>query len=786
VVVSTGDSGTNGTTGSPSTETSVIAVGASTTFRLYAQTGTGAIPFATNKGYLSNNISAISSGGFAQLNPRVPDLVAPGDSGWALCSTNQTLYYDCGNELGAPSGLLDFGGTSESSPLTAGTAALVIQAYRSTHRGEDPSPATVKKILMSSATDLGAPSSEQGAGLVNALEAVNSALSIDDENGRAKARGTGFLVSPSTVALTAEPGQHQSKTFTLTNNGTSPLKLEPELETLGDAFAGQTRSYNFDPATLPTFLNVVGTPRAYLKKTFKVPAGADHLDAAISYLTPVGSTDALSVFMALIDPQGRQAAYSIPQGSSVGYAHVDVVKPKSGTWTLLVWSRPAGTAGSYKGPLQFTWGVENYVKLGNTYPSHLTLAPGASGYVTADFAMPNTPGDLSAAIKFGDSSSGASAPYPAIPVSLRSLVPTTRTGGNFTGILTGGNGRGASPAQTFEFDVPRGLGNMGLVVEAADNGYLLEGYLVDPQGMPLSVQPNQDPADGSPQFAMQLQRANPQPGRWHFVLLQNYTVSGKQTSLPFTARIDFNGAKITAPKLPNDAGIKLSASAEPVTVPIKVTNNGPLTKLYFADARTASSSITQLPTALCSDAATLPGACFDWLLPTQVSTVAFVSQSNVPITMDAFSDVGSGFGVTGSPDIYAKRIAPDTVAAILSAPEVPWSVWVAFPSLIGPYGPAGAQSAPVTSTAYVIAKGFDSAVTSDSGDIWADFVQDTNTFNPLILAPGQSGTIQVTITPDASLAGKTVKGTLYVDTFDTNVTTGDEVVSLPYSYTVTP
>jgi hypothetical protein len=35
------------------------------------------------------------------------------------------------------------------------------------------------------------------------------------------------------------------------------------------------------------------------------------------------------------------------------------------------------------------------------------------------------------------------------------------------------------------------------------------------------------------------------------------------------------------------------------------------------------------------------------------------------------------------------------------------------------------------------------------------------------------------------MAGKTVTGFIYVDTFNKVVFTGDEIVSLPYSYTVT-
>jgi ABC-type molybdate transport system permease subunit len=58
------------------------------------------------------------------------------------------------------------------------------------------------------------------------------------------------------------------------------------------------------------------------------------------------------------------------------------------------------------------------------------------------------------------------------------------------------------------------------------------------------------------------------------------------------------------------------------------------------------------------------------------------------------------------------------------------------------------------------------------------------TYNPLVLGPGATGTINVTITPTAAQIGQVVRGVIYVDTFNGTVQTGDEVVALPYAYTV--
>jgi len=85
-------------------------------------------------------------------------------------------------------------------------------------------------------------------------------------------------------------------------------------------------------------------------------------------------------------------------------------------------------------------------------------------------------------------------------------------------------------------------------------------------------------------------------------------------------------------------------------------------------------------------------------------------------------------------------------------------------------------------------KAFDPAVTSAVGDFWELAVNPSAPFGLLVIQPGQTRTINVTITP-AGAAGTVVSGNLYADVLDGNVPPlgqagGDELAALPYTYTI--
>jgi hypothetical protein len=113
--------------------------------------------------------------------------------------------------------------------------------------------------------------------------------------------------------------------------------------------------------------------------------------------------------------------------------------------------------------------------------------------------------------------------------------------------------------------------------------------------------------------------------------------------------------------------------------------------------------------------------------------------------------------------------------------------WGSAPTECGPY-PGPAPTGSVSSAMFVVAKQFDTSVSSATGDIELESVAPVSSFTPVLINPGQSATVDVTITPSAA-PGTVVSGTLYVDDFLNNIPpygqiASDELAGLPYTYTV--
>ena len=835
VVASSGDSGTGGSTiGSPSTDPNIISAGATTQFRYYQETTYAGYQLGSGgpNDYVSNNISSLSSSGPAQLANQTVDVVAGGDLSYEPCTADTSLYANCTNLAGKPSNLGSFGGTSEASPLTAGAAALVIQAYRNTHNGVSPSPRLVKAIIKSTATDLNVPGSEQGAGLLNVLKAVQLAQAINSPTQPSTATvpaTTTLLLSTDssangttgvdTLAATAAPNTPETFPVSITNASTTTQVFTPVVQTLGVPGYAQNFSVSLTPTSPFTFTDGLGRKRAYSEQDFSVPTVGgrtpDRLDAAIAFNVTTKRNAATVVRLSLIDPLGRYTAYTLPQDpgtvTSSGYGHVDVTDPMTGTYRAFIWT--AASSAGYTGTVQLSVSASNFAPAGTAAPSPVTLAAGASTTVNVAISTPAQPGDEDAVVVFKDATGARVAG--AIPVVLRSLVPAPTTASPttvFTGTLTGGNGRAGSSGQTltYAFDVPAGQSDLELNSAITDTNYNLEGILVDPAGLPIDVQSTQQGA-GPNLGTLQFFRRDPQAGRWRYVLIVNDNVSGVQTSLPLTSSLAFNGVQAAAPGIPNDPGVKLTQGVT-ITVPLTVVNTGNTTKDFFVDGRSnvygplSLGSYTQNIPQASTDPATPP-----FYVPTEANNVTFEAQSFAPsgIQMDVYNSNGAyPFGGTGSPDIFGSSVSAnghnrnpangadvvnislaDSYTGTNRVAEFPAGIWFASPSQIGPY-PFAAQPSSAQVFAVANAQGFDSAVGSSTGDPIANFVGANNAaYMPLTLAPGQTGVISVTVSPNQT-TGSVVRGFVYVDTLNAGsasaLTTGsdDELKAIPFAYSV--
>jgi hypothetical protein len=791
VSVSSGDAGTTSTIGSPATDPNVISVGATTQFQMYAQSNQGDARYFAPNGWLSDNISALSSSGFDEAGATV-NMVAPGDLSWASCSTDKARYSECVSYLGKSTPIETAGGTSEAAPFVSGAAALVIQAYRKTHGNATPSPALIKQILLSTATDLGIPAQEQGAGLLNSYKAVELAESI----GRTARIGSTLLSSAGQLNTTGLPGSSRGWTVTLTNTGSRTQQVSLHGWTLGPDQNVQTGTVTLNDATSNQLIDNVGYPNNYAIFHFKVPAGQSRLDVSLAYPANPAKV-AQGPQLSLIDPRGRFAANSLPQGLG-NYGNVDVRTPAAGTWTAVVSDVTAKYQG-YNGVVSLRAATQRYVSFGSVWPSSFSLAPGAAKKVTFSVTSPATPGDTAGSIVVNSSLGGPT----SIPVTIRTLV-NVAGGGAFSGLLTGGNGRMASGQNNFySFSVPAGTPAITASLRLANDpsfGVGVGAYLVSPDGNVIGY--GQNYVIGTPASStnpvLSVSALHPDQGTWTLIVDFAEPVPGTEISDPFTGAVSFSPAATETATLPDGATL---APGVAQTVPVTITNTGTATEDYFLDPRLAgTTSLTLAPltasVAAGSNTMGVPVSSSEatplYFVPTQSRSIAVRQTSTVPAIAEISTQAGDPD--TASARFKAASLCARSASTGYTAPggDLTTGLWGPVATECGPFRSL-AKAGNATEAVTVTTQGFDSSVTPATGDVMqlAQQASAAASFRPLELAPGQSAVVNVVIKPSATAEpGSVVSGTLYLDKFESGLAPyytlyyADEVASLAYSYKV--
>ncbi len=571
VVESSGDSGSSGTVEAPADNPDVIDVGGTTDLRLLAQAD------GYTNGWLDDNMATLSSGGTAP-NGRVVDLVAPGYLGLAAAGVGQD----------PPLPTEAFGGTSQSAPFVSGAAADVIQAYRDTHGGNTPTPAQVKRILTSTATDIGAAADQQGAGLLNVYAAVEAARQMPGAKKAAKAGpNTPELVdSPTQLDVQATGGSTVSSSVSLYNASSSPETVTGTYRSLGSEtpFGGPTTENVSAPAAGSVIPAQGATAAAPIQ--FTVPSGVDQLDADMIWPDPTNNDNNILTIL-LTDPSGKLAQQSYDYGAShtppasPDIQHTTVQHPMAGTWTAqILWSNgrghvqtPPDVPGTYTGTVTFQASGQNFTTSPASAP--VTIPAGGKVSVPLSIAMPQAPGDSPESVQFSSADGSVAT---SVPIARRTLIPST--GGTFGATLTSSVARGPGQIKTFYLDVPKGQHDLDISLNAPDHAAddPVYYYLFSPSDLRPAVTKSGNidvsSTDATPTANNLTGNAtlianHPQPGLWEIDVMQGATTDGTEFSQTVTGNVAYNQlAPVTETGLPSSTSRTINSGA---SVPISVT-----------------------------------------------------------------------------------------------------------------------------------------------------------------------------------------------------------------------
>ncbi len=522
VVESSGDSGPQGTMITAADDPAVIAAGGVDNLHIVA----------LNDGYhsyVSNNMAAQSSGATAPTG-KVVDLVA---SDWFGGETDcAPLINGCPDNYPIESAA----GTSEASPLIAGAAADVIQAYRDTHNGASPTPAMIKDVLTGTATNIDAPADQQGAGLLNAYAAVKAAQQLPGTTyARSAGNAPSIIASPSQLDITGNGGSVSDQIVSLYNASTRPARATGSYRRIGPEFPiGRVVTENVS-APDPSLPVPEAGATAAKTTTFNVPPHLSRLDADMVWPDPTNSN---VLEFVLFNPQGAivQESYDDATAGRVGRSpniqHAEVTDPAPGRWTAtFLWGgiddfvevAPAAP-GSYRGPMSFRVSGQDYLTSPAIQP--VTIPARSSVSVPLHVVMPVQPGDHPESLQLSASNGAAD----SVPIARRTLIPSD--GGNFQTLIIGTSARSVGQINTYEINVPAGQPDLDVTFHTADASpdNVFNYYLVDPSGAVVATTSTPQTVNGQAVGDAEFSTANPAAGLWQIDVVLRLTVSGNEFS----------------------------------------------------------------------------------------------------------------------------------------------------------------------------------------------------------------------------------------------------------------
>ena len=192
----------------------------------------------------------------------------------------------------------------------------MIQAYRDTHGGATPTPAQVKEILTSTATDIGAEADQQGAGLLNMYAAVEAARQMPGTS-QTHSNAPELVANPTQLDVQGPGGSTVDKSVTLYNASSNTERVTGTYRVLGSETSfGNPVTENVSAPSPSAPIPAQGATAA-APITFTVPRGTSVLDADMRWPDPTNSDDNILTFI-LTDPAGRLAQSSYDYGASNG------------------------------------------------------------------------------------------------------------------------------------------------------------------------------------------------------------------------------------------------------------------------------------------------------------------------------------------------------------------------------------------------------------------------------------------------------------------------------------